>query len=271
MKKNIFLLSLLFTLFSCEDVIDVDVPTSAPRLVIEASINWVKDTPGNNQVIKLTTTAPYFNDGVPPANNAQVSITDENNNVFNFVEDGQTGMYYNSNFITEINGVYHLTVVYENEVYTATETLLPVAEIEFVEQNLEGGITGEDIEIRTYFTDPVDEENYYFFEYIPNIPVLATLSTLKDEFINGNQVFSLYLEVDLNIGDEVLIRSNGVSKEYYEFMYILLQQTGGSGGPFGTQPATVRGNCINLTNPDNYPFGYFRLSEVSEVSYVVHE
>ncbi|MCX7547471.1 DUF4249 domain-containing protein [Xanthomarina sp. F1114] len=271
MKKNIILLTFLLALFSCEDVIDVDVPTSQPRLVIEASINWVKGTPGNNQFIKLTQTAPYFDTEVPPANNAQVTITDQYNNVFNFIEDNQTGIYYNSNFITEINGVYNLTIVYKNETYTATETLLPVAEIDYVEQNLEGGITGEDIEIKAYFTDPIDEENYYFFEFIPNIPVFATLDTYKDEFVNGNQIFGYYLETDLNIGDEVLIRSHGVSNQFYEFMYILLQQTGSSGGPFATQPATVRGNCINTTNPDNYPFGYFRLSEVSEVLYVVHE
>ncbi|HLV37935.1 DUF4249 domain-containing protein [Xanthomarina sp.] len=271
MKKHVFLVLITLALVSCEDVIDVDVPTSDPRLVIEASINWVKGTPGNNQVITLTTTAPYFNDGVPPANNAQVSIIDQHNNVFDFVEDGETGKYYNSNFITEINGVYNLTVIYKNETYTATETLLPVAEIEYVEQNLEGGISGEDTEIKAYFTDPVDEENYYFFEYIPNIPVLATLDTNKDEFVNGNLIFGFYVEEELKPGDEVLIRSNGVSKQFYEFMYILLQQTGSSGGPFETQPATVKGNCMNISNPDNYPLGYFRLSEVSEVNYVVQE
>jgi hypothetical protein len=53
-------------------------------------------------------------------------------------------------------------------------------------------------------------------------------------------------------------------------MFILLQQgSDDGGGPFETQPATVRGNCINITNPNNYPFGYFRLSEVDEVIYTI--
>lgn len=253
---------------SCEDVIDIDLPTSSPRLVIDASIAWVKGSPGNNQFIKLTTTAPYFKEGVPPANNAQVSITDQHNNVFDFIEDNQTGIYYNNNFIAEINGVYNLTIIYQNETYTATETLLPVAEIEFVEQNLNGGFTSESTEIKAYFTDPINEENYYFFEFIPNIPVSAKLDVLKDEFVNGNQIFGFYLEKDLKPGHEVFIRSSGISKQFYEFMFILLQQTSG-GGPFETQPVTVRGNCINTTNPDNYALGYFRLSEVSELIYLV--
>ena len=34
-------------------------------------------------------------------------------------------------------------------------------------------------------------------------------------------------------------------------MFILLQQGGeDGGGPFETQPATVRGNCINQTNSE---------------------
>ena len=53
-------------------------------------------------------------------------------------------------------------------------------------------------------------------------------------------------------------------------MFILLQQNAADGGgPFETQPATVRGNCINDTNPENFPLGYFRLSEVAELIYTV--
>ena len=56
----------------------------------------------------------------------------------------------------------------------------------------------------------------------------------------------------------------------YDFMFILLQQSNDEGGgPFETQPATVRGNCVNMTNPDNFPFGYFRLSEVDKIIYTV--
>ncbi|WP_223033211.1 DUF4249 domain-containing protein [Hanstruepera marina] len=269
--KHIVLLVFSLTLFTCEDVIDVDVPTSEPRLVIDASINWFKGTSGNDQSIKLTLTAPFFNESVPPANDAQVYITDESNTVYNFIENGSSGIYENSNFVPIINQEYELTIIYNNETYTGTETLLGVSELEYVEQNLEGGFTGEETEIKAFFTDPVNEENYYFFEFIPSIPVTPTLDTFKDEFVNGNLIFGFYVEEDLNPNDEVIIRNHGVSERFYEFMFLLLQQTGGGGGPFETQPATVRGNCINTTNPDNYPLGYFRLSEVSEIIYTVQE
>jgi hypothetical protein len=58
MKKvillTVFLISLFFT--SCEEVVDVDLDTAPPKLVIEAAINWKKATNGAQQVIRLTTT-----------------------------------------------------------------------------------------------------------------------------------------------------------------------------------------------------------------------
>ncbi|MFD2543829.1 DUF4249 domain-containing protein [Lacinutrix gracilariae] len=270
-SKCLYLMIISFTfLTSCEDVVDIDLPTSEPKLVIDASINWFKNTPGNEQSIKLSLSAPFYDNEVPPANNAQVIITDTNNNTFEFIEDGDSGIYQNNNFIPEINGAYLLTINYKGEVYTATETLKSVAEIEYVEQNLEGGFSGEETEIKAYFTDPPDEENYYFFEFIPSLNVTPTLDTFKDEFVNGNEVFGFYVEEDLDEGESVIIRNYGVSERFYEFIFVLLQQSSeNDGGPFETQPATVRGNCINQTNPENYPFGYFRLSEVSEFNYTV--
>ena len=53
-------------------------------------------------------------------------------------------------------------------------------------------------------------------------------------------------------------------------MFILLQQSSDqSDGPFETQPATVRGNFVNQTNEANFPLGYFRISEVSILTYTV--
>jgi hypothetical protein len=271
-KRLIYIILISTLVWSCEDVIDLELPTTDAKLVIDASINWFKGTTGNEQSIKLSLSAPFFDNTVPPANNATVTITDTNGNTFVFMEDGDTGIYQNNAFIPEINGIYTLIIIYEGDTYTATETLKPVSEIEFVEQNLEGGFSGEETEIKAFFTDPADEENYYFFEFIPSIDVTPTLDTFKDEFVNGNQIFGFYVEEDLDPGESVIIRNHGVSERFYEFMFVLLQQSSdGGGGPFETQPATVRGNCINQTNPENFPFGYFRLSEVSEFMYTVVE
>lgn len=270
MRKLIYIAIISFFTFSCEDVIDLDLPTSESKLVIEASINWIKGTSGNAQEIKLTLSAPYFETEISPANGAQVSVINSNNNSFQFIEEGNSGIYKNDSFIPLIDVDYFLTINYQGEIYSATETLKSASEIDYVEQNNNGGFSGEEIELKAFYTDPANEENYYFFEFSSDIPVIPSLEVYKDEFVNGNQIFGFYTEEDLATGDIVTIRNYGISQRFYDYMFILLQQNSEEGGgPFETQPATVRGNCVNQTNPENFPLGYFRLSEVDEFIYVI--
>jgi len=270
MKKFVSILFILLNFTSCEDVIDLNLNTSEPRLVIDASINWLKGTSGNEQKIKLTLTAPYFDTTVPPANGAQIAVIDSNNNIFNFIEDSNTGIYVNNNFIPEINKTYTLQVIYDGEIYTATETLKSVAQIDYVEQKNDAGFSGKETEFKAYYTDPEDEENYYFFEFKSDLAEIPSLEVYKDEFTNGNQIFGFHSEEDLKPGNQILIRNYGISKKFYEFMFLLLQQNStDNGGPFETQPATIRGNIVNQSNSDNFPLGYFRLSELDELVYTV--
>lgn len=270
MKTYLFLLSILLLQTSCEDVITVDLNNADPKLVIEASINWFKGTSGNEQTIKLSLTAPYFDDDIPPANGAIVTVTDQNNTVYNFSEEGTSGIYKNYNFEPQINNTYKLSVTYDDEVYSATETFKAVVPIDFVEQNNEGGFSGDEIELKSYYTDPVDETNFYFFEFRSNIPVIPSLAVYEDRYNNGNQIFGFYTEEDLKAGDQVMIRNYGISERFYNYMFILLQQnSNASGGPFETQPAIVKGNCVNETISENFPLGYFRLSEVAHLVYTV--
>ena len=60
MKNILYYILLLCLLTSCEEVIEVDLEESEPRLVVEASIIWFKGTEGTDQVIKLTETTPFY-------------------------------------------------------------------------------------------------------------------------------------------------------------------------------------------------------------------
>ena len=271
--KNIFkTIIICLTLIACEDVIDVNVNNAEPRLVIDASLHWIKGTNGSNQLIQLSLTGPYFDNNVPPANGAVVTVTDSNNNTFNFIEENDSGIYKTDNFIPVIDEVYNLKIIYNNETYIATESMIPVTPIKSVEQKNDGGFSGEEIEIKAYYTDPGNRENYYLFEFLILDRNSSTLEVYDDEFTDGNQIFAFYSDEDLETGNEILIRNSGISERTYEFLNILLQQTDeDSGDPFETQPATVRGNCVNQnkTNPDNFPLGYFRVSETDVFTYVV--
>src|SRR5680860_1710304 len=130
--KIIFLLLSLNSLYSCEEVVQVDLEESEPRLVIEASILWRKNTAGNVQLIRLTTTAPFFDDQIPPAEGASVSVFSENGIEFAFQEI-EPGIFRNEQFVPELNKTYELKIEYKGEIYQATETLLPVSLLEHIE------------------------------------------------------------------------------------------------------------------------------------------
>jgi len=264
--KIIFLLLSLLSLYSCEEVVQVDLEESEPRLVIEASILWRKNTVGNIQWIRLTTTAAFFDDQIPPAEGASVSVYSETGMEFAF-EEIESGLFRNDQFVPQLNQPYELAIEYKGEVYRATETLLPVAPLEYIEQTDNGGFGGEDIELKAYFTDPPNIQNYYLVRFFNDD---LSIQIYEDKFTDGNQTFAYFSNEDLTFGEEVGFEIQGISKRFYEYLFILRSQAGsGNGGPFQTQPTTVRGNILNTTNPDNFAFGYFRLSETDFLDYTI--
>jgi hypothetical protein len=273
MKKfiSIIVVLLSFTILtSCEDVINVDLPSSQPRLVVDASIQWQKGTTGNEQKIKLTTTADYFSSTIPVVSNATVFITNENNTIFTFTEIPNSGEYVCDNFIPEINKTYVLTIVYNGETYTATETLKSVPQINSIEQRDDLGFSGDEIGVKIKFQDNANEENQYLFQFNTSAFSIPQFDVLDDRFSQGNEMFALYSDQQLEVGDTIDFKLFGISRTYYNYMNILLGVAGSNNGsPFSTPPATVRGNLINSSNAKNYAFGYFNLSEIDSINYTI--
>jgi hypothetical protein len=272
MQKFTFLFLFIASILSisCEDVIDVNLKTAPPKLVIQASINWQKGTPGNTQVIKLTTTTDYFSNVIPVVSGATIKVTNSSNTVFNFIEKENTGEYICTNFIPAINETYTLSVLSKGQSYTATETLKPVPAITRIEQKNDSGFSGDEIEVKSYYNDPANTPNYYLYKFSSSSQKKSSLYVDRDEFFDGNEFFSIAQVDDLKKGDIVTITHYGISKSYHSYMSILVNISGNSGGgPFQSPPATVRGNIINTTDKANYPLGYFSLSEIDTRYYTV--
>ncbi|NJB72105.1 hypothetical protein GGR42_002596 [Saonia flava] len=274
---RISILFLTIALASCTDVIDVDVQNAPARLVIEASLDWEKGTVGNNQTIKLSTSTPYFDTTTNSiVTGASVKVTHDADGAEFIFADQNNGNYTNDTFVPILDDSYTLEVIYNGDIYSATEKLMSVTDITDIVQSKDKGFDEEAIEISTIFTDPEEEENYYFFKFQRQGDLLPYLEVGDDEFVNGNEIDWWYeIEEDeyeniepLAPGDVVAINFYGISDAYYNYMSILIEQTE-SDGPFSSTPVALKGNCINLTTPDNYANGYFRLSQVIRTSYTV--
>ncbi|QEE50935.1 DUF4249 domain-containing protein [Flavobacterium alkalisoli] len=271
--RKLYTLLLVFTsLFftACEDVVDLDLPTAPPRLVVEASFNWMKTFTGHYQEVRLTTTAGFYDTEVPKVSGATVYVTNSKNDVFEFSEDksGFQGIYACINFNPEIGETYTLFIELNGETFTATETLMPVPQLEEVILTNEG-FDPNDMSLKAYFQDP-PETNYYLRE-IGREGYSGGVAIFDDRFVNGNYTYTITIFDDLKPGDEITTFLYGISSRHFDYMSKILSIVDEENvtNPFRTPSINVRGNIVNQTNPDNYALGYFRLSEGSYITYTV--
>ena len=274
--SSILFFSLVFS--SCTDVIDVDLQSEPPRLVVEASIDWIKGTLGNTQNIKLSLSTPYFDSTtVSEVEGAIVKITADNNGFEYIFNEQNEGLYTISNFVPILNQSYTLEISYNGETYIARETLTPVENISNINQSTDNGFIDDVIGLSVSFIDPAGIDNYYMLKFQRQGDLLPTLFDIDDEFTDGNEMTVTYEEItdeetgqkELLSGDIVNIELYGISVNYYNYIGILISQNETGGGPFSSIPAPLKGNCINLINPDQFAYGYFRLSEVDKTIYTI--
>lgn len=269
-NKVLTLLSFLFVLAfsSCEDTVTLDLETGDTKLVVDAEIIWLKGTSGSEQTIKISKTAPYYNNTTPKVSGAQVRIENSSGDIFTFNET-EPGLYVCTNFVPVINMDYKLYVTAEGQSFTAVEKLTSVTPIDKVEQKIVPDFGGEDvIELTFYYKDPADQENYYLTDYQSDFLLFPEYELTDDELFNGNEISTRFSDEDkMKPGKIVNITHRGISKNFHNYMNLILEIYGGS--PFSIPPGNIRGNIVNTTDSNNFAFGYFRLCEADKVSYLV--
>lgn len=260
MKHYIYLILTIFLFVGCEEVVDIDLPTSEPKLVIDALIGFNENNgdPSTVGQIKLTLTAPFLQEELPAAENASVEIIDEETGQSFSLLESDPGVFRTGFPDLEFNRDYTLVVNYSGETFTATQQLNRSPIIDDVEQG-DGFLFDEEeeTEVIIRFTDIPDERNYYLFSF-----GFDNFLVVEDEFFEDSDITFSYFYEDVEPGDLLAITLFGIDKNFATYANLALAQSGeDGGGPFAVPPATVRGNIVNTTNPNDFPFGYFALSE----------
>lgn len=259
-RKLVTLILIAFCFLNCEDTIDVDLETAEPRLVIDAIIGY-NDNDGDPVTIgeiRLTLTTAFFNDDVPVATNATVALIDESTATSYPITENEPGVFRDGIPNLEFNKEYTLLVTYNGETYQATTQLMRTGTINSVTQG-DGYLFDEEeeTEIIVDFADVIGERNYYLFAFGFN----NFLVTDDEYYIDEGLKFSYYYE-EVEPGDLLTITLLGIDKDFADYTEQILTQSGeDGGGSFGIPPANVRGNFYNTTNPENFAFGYFAISE----------
>jgi len=269
MKKIYIYTILTVLLFSnCEKVVDIDVPTIEPKLIIDASFEVLfNESPVTANVsVKLKLSTDYFDETIPTVSDAIVFLTNTTDgSVINFSDVNLNGNFAPIiNFIPKDAIEYELTVVYKSEIYKGNATKVKSTQIDSAIQGDETLFSGKETEVKVTFKDNGDNENYYLFNFTNNL-----FLPLEDRFFNGtNYNFSFfYQEEEIEVPTNVTVTMSGITKDYFTYFRILQNQSGTSGGgPFQSVPSSLLGNVINTTNEANFPLGYFHISETDTIN-----
>ncbi|MCG1036285.1 DUF4249 family protein [Polaribacter sargassicola] len=264
MKKiKIIFILFIFIFSKCEKVVEIDVPSIQPKLIIDAALEvyFNQDSITTNSNIKLSLSSDYFDEEIPAVTDATVFITNlADNTIINYSTIDDEGNYKpTSSFIPANDVEYELTVIYDDEIYKGKATKVKSTPFTSVVQGDETLFSGEETELKISFVDEPLVENYYLFNFDKNL-----YTTIDDTFFDGAEYnFSFfYSEDEVDLPETVNLKILGITKEYYTYFQILNSQSGGSGGgPFESIPSSLLGNMINTTQEENFPLGYFHIAE----------
>ncbi len=237
-------------LFSCKKVINVNLNSVAPQIVIEGNVTNAYAP----YQVQITQTVNFSASNVFPAvSGALVKITDNTAAITDTLKETSAGVY-TTNIIKGIPGhTYQLYVVALGQTYTAISTMpQPVLldSVSFQRSNLFGKTN---INPTVNFQDPAGITNYYIFrEYIK-----GKINTYAfDDRLSDGKYISLQLYTDsLFVGDTANIQMNCVDKNIYNYFNALGQNlTGGNNQPIS--PSNP------VSNISNNALGYFNAGTI---------
>ena len=257
-NKNIYFfyafLLILFT--SCEDVIDLDLENTEPRVVIEA----VTDMNTSTINVDVTLTTDFFEQSGPDVvSDASVTLINEAGDAVDIPvnSDGR----YSLSPIQIISGEkYTLEVIVEGETYTA-ETFAPYqVDILTIDTILnppffEGGDPFYQC-LYAWNDTPAQENNYQLLTFI-NDTIAGPLSFYDDDGLDG-QLFIRPLMSIVEIGDTVRFQLVSIDEETYD--YFVEFQSAVSQGFNSTTPFNPQGNF------NNNALGYFGIRIYNELT-----
>ena len=257
-------------LVSCEDVIDLELPESDSRLIVNGVIRvdetqeylpieiMVSESSSffeSNTIASLESAIIYY--GTPNPDAPEIL---ENGGISNLteLEPGSGKWVPDPTFdsdqrirVSSINegDVFQLILTTTEERYFATTTYVKSVPIDSLEQGDQTLFSGDETEVVVTFTDNGDRDDFYILDFDFN-EYLVT----EDEFYQGQTfVFSYFYDSDLDLetNTSITISLLGADESFYNYMNQIIVQSGGDQGPFQTPAATVRGNIINITGIDN--------------------
>jgi Domain of unknown function (DUF4249) len=263
MKKIAFFALLLSTMTSCMKIIEVDLNTTDPKVIIEGDITDEAD----GFKIKISKTVNFSAaNNFPPVKGAVVTITDNTGSVQTLTES-TAGIYTLKNTKGVSGKTYTLKVVAEGKTYTASSTMPKVVDLLGLEIELspfnQASFTDKFYDIYPFFLDPAaDKNNYLFFVSSKGKKEKGFSNVINDNLFNGSyNPFPLgVFDLKLKPTDTVTVEMRCIDKPVYDYYYSLNQISDNG------DSATPANPVSNITGG---ALGYFSAHTVRKATVIV--
>ncbi len=291
--KYIALLLLISMLFSCEDVVELDIDGDGGDVVIDA---WINNKP-ETQEIRLTLSQSFFNSSTTILRDAEVRVTNETRGeTYEFIVTDTASTYTFTpeagNNIGEVGDIMSLSIEHRRGDFVAQTVINRVPPLDSIQQEFRDDQLFSDDGIYTQFfaRDPMGQGDAYWIQTFRNGNFLNNASQLNIAFDAGfdsgsrvdglifippireltNTINENGLPSPWDIGDEIRVEIHSISVEGFNFLEIARDQIlNGDNGIFTVPQANTRSN-ITRTNGQE-ALGFFNVAAVSAMSDTIVE
>ena len=258
-----FIWFFLSGLIGCKKVIQLDLNSAAPQIVIEGEIT---NANGPYQLTINTTVNFSASNTYPPVSGATVQVTDSNMARTFTMGESSPGIYTTSAFQGQPGHTYQLSVTAGGDVYTASSTMpagVRLDSLSFVDNP--DFNNKKSIDAVVNFQDPPGLGNDYQFVETLNGKRLPDIFVFEDRLSDGKYIRqTLYNDTTtLQTGQTLQVDMYCIDKNIYSYFFSLFRVTGGNGFR-SASPANPNSNLSNGA------LGYFSAHTVSTKELVVY-
>jgi hypothetical protein len=254
---------LILFLFSCQKVVNLNLNTIPPQIVIQGEIT---DSAGPYSITINQSVDFYADNTFPAVSGAVVKVGDNLGNTDSLIEFSP-GVYSTTNFLGRPGRTYTLSVTVQGNTYMAVSAMPMPVKLDSITFELTSGFGINQINAIANFQDPPGVANYYqFLEYINGKQFNKEIFILDDRLSDGKYI-STTLRTDssyLNVGDQLKLKMYSIDENVYNY-FLQLRQSSGTGAFNST--ASPANPTTNITGG---ALGYFSAHTTQDQTITVY-
>jgi hypothetical protein len=261
LKGIIIRFGLLFPILlsACEDVIDIELNSVEPKIVIEAKL-YDKFHPAT---VIITKTVNFF-DSLNPVfiSDAIIHISDNEGNEVLIPESDIKGIYQSAYF-GETGKTYTLSVETEGKTYTASALMKPSLTIDSLSVKYHGAeipYFEEGYELTCHINDSAGLNEYAIFNLFKNNEKSNEIYLFDDEYVDGLGFDHRFFADNFQSGDTAIVEMLTCDENVYEYFYTYAEIT----SSFYNSGGTPYNPLSNFSDDALGYFGAFSL-QASEI------